>query len=140
MGTFARRNDSSPANRRLNSRSRPGERCSPGRPPIPSRIRRATPLRPGDALDEAILFDDRRHQSRALERRDNELRDLVSWQVFEDQAYPYGEERSSVPIAEPRTAIGFNADGDEFHDMALLSQDRLLIYLGREDKPGIATP
>jgi hypothetical protein len=94
----------------------------------------------GDGIDEAILSDDRRHQFTALERRDNELRDLVSWQVFEDQAYPYGEERSSVPIGEPRTAIGFNADGDEFYDMALLSQDRLLIYLGREDKPGIATP
>ncbi|MCE9604846.1 MAG: hypothetical protein K8U03_08090 [Planctomycetia bacterium] len=89
----------------------------------------------GDGVDEAILCDDRRHQFTALERRDGELRDLVSWQVFEDQAYPYGEERSSVPVGEPRTAIGFNADGDKFTDMALLSQDRLVIYLGREDKP-----
>jgi len=117
-----------------------------GRKGRPSGVKEATIHRvittdlTGDGIDEAILCDDRRHQFTALERRDGELRDLVSWQVFEDQAYPYGEERSSVPVSEPRTAIGFDADGDEFRDMALLSQDRLVIYVGREDKPGPVTP
>ena len=50
------------------------------------------------------------------------------------------EERSSVPVGEPRAAIGFNADGDGFADLALLSQDRLVIYVGREDIQGVAKP
>lgn len=117
-----------------------------GRKGRPSGVKEATIHRfistdlTGDGIDEAILCDDRRHQFTALERRDGELRDLVSWQVFEDQAYPYGEERSAVPVGEPRTAIGFNADGDEFRDLALLSQDRLVIYLGREDMQKVAKP
>lgn len=89
----------------------------------------------GNKLDDLLLCDDRRHQITVLQRRDGELRDIVSWQVFEDQAYPYGEEKSSVPVAEPRSVAAFDADADGNADLALLCQDRLLIYLGREGKP-----
>lgn len=88
----------------------------------------------GDARDDVILCDDRKHLFSVMERYGAELRDVVSWQVFEDQAYPYGEERSSVPVAEPRGLVAFDADGDGNQDLGLLSQDRLLLYVGREEK------
>lgn len=90
----------------------------------------------GDGTDEALLCDDRRHTLSALERVGGELRPLVSWQVFEDQTYPYGGgESGEATVAEPRVVVGFDADGDDHRDLALLSQDRLLIYLGREVQP-----
>jgi hypothetical protein len=55
--------------------------------------------------------------------------------VFEDQAYPYGAESAEAPVSEPRAVLGFNADGDAHRDLALMCQNRLLIYLGRETKP-----
>jgi hypothetical protein len=89
----------------------------------------------GDGRDEVVLCDDRRHQLTILRRQGRELESAASWQVFEDRKYPYGSESSEAPIAEPRTLLGFNADGDPHRDLALLSQDRLIIYLGRETKP-----
>ena len=91
----------------------------------------------GDGVDDALLCDDRRHTLAALERKRGELRPLVAWQVFEDQLYPYGggAEGSEAPISEPRAVVAFNADGDPQRDLALLSQDRLLVYLGREVQP-----
>lgn len=91
----------------------------------------------GDGGDDALLCDDRRHTLAALERKDGELRPLVSWQVFEDQLYPYGggAEGADVPVSEPRVVLAFDADGDAYRDLALLSQDRLLLYLGREVQP-----
>ena len=75
----------------------------------------------GDGEDEAVLCDDRRHQLSAYERRKSELRSIVQWQVFEDQAYPYGGENSDTPVHEQRCLIlAFNADGDEHRDLALL--------------------
>jgi hypothetical protein len=89
----------------------------------------------GDGADEAVLCDDRRHQLTILERHDRELESIASWQVFEDRKYPYGDDPGQATIAEPRAVLAFNADGDEHRDLALLSQDRLLIYIGREAKP-----
>jgi hypothetical protein len=89
----------------------------------------------GDGADDLTLCDDRRHQLSVMERRAGELRPMVAWQVFEDQAYPYGAESAEAPVSEPRAVLGFNADGDSHRDLALLSQNRLLIYLGRETKP-----
>ena len=66
-----------------------------------------------------------------LGRTDDGLKPLVSWQVFEDQTYPYGDEKQSQ-ASEPRLVLGFNADGDNKRDLALLCHDRLVIYLARE--------
>ncbi|MGC3966719.1 MAG: hypothetical protein QM775_04920 [Pirellulales bacterium] len=111
-----------------------------GRRGRPSGVKEATIHRfltadvDGDGRDEVILCDDRKHLFSAMERFGAELREIVAWQVFEDQAYPYGEERSSVPVAEPRGMAAFDADGDGHQDLGLLSQDRLLLYVGREGK------
>ena len=78
-----------------------------------------------------MLCDDRRHQLTVLVRGDRELKPLVSWQVFEDKTYPYGDEKDAQ-IAEPRVVVGLDADGDSRRDLALLCHDRLVIYLARE--------
>ena len=111
-----------------------------GRHGRPSGVKEATIHRffttdiDGDGRDDVVLCDDRKHNMSVMERSGDELRDVVSWQVLEDQAYPYGEERSSVPVAEPRGIVSFDADGDGNRDLGLLSQDRLLLYVGREEK------
>jgi hypothetical protein len=112
-----------------------------GRVGRPSGVREATIHRlaaadaDGDGRDEVVLFDDRRHQLTLLGRREERWESLASWQAFEDRKYPYGDGDEGVPIAEPRAVVSFDADGDSFQDFALLSQDRLLIYVGREEKP-----
>jgi hypothetical protein len=35
-------------------------------------------------------------------------------------------------VSEPRWVAGLEADGDGVHDLAVVSQDRLIIYLGRD--------
>lgn len=87
----------------------------------------------GDQVDEVLLSDDHRHQLTVLERTDDKLKSVLSWPVFEDQTYPYGNVKGSL-VAEPRTVVGLNADGDEFRDAAMLCHDRLLIYMARESE------
>lgn len=89
----------------------------------------------GDGIDELVLYDDRRHQLTVLRRKQQELESIASWQVFEDRKYPYGDDPSAAPVAEPRAVLAFDADGDPQRELALLSQDRLVIYVGREGKP-----
>ena len=56
----------------------------------------------------------------------------MSWKVFEDRKYPYDGGESKDLVAEPRRTAGLDADGDESRDLVMLSQDRLVIYLGRD--------
>jgi hypothetical protein len=87
----------------------------------------------GDGIDEVILCDDRRHQLTVLERTETKLEPRLSWPVFEDQTYPYGGTQHHL-VSEPRWIVGFNADGDDKQDAALLCHDRLLFYMAREVK------
>jgi hypothetical protein len=38
-------------------------------------------------------------------------------------------------VPEPRRIAGLDADGDGGRDLAMISQDRLVIYLSAEDRP-----
>jgi hypothetical protein len=90
----------------------------------------------GDASEDVALCDDRKHQLTAMLRGPESLRRSVTWKVFEDRKYPYdgGESKDLVP--EPRRIAGLDADGDGRRDLAMVSQDRLVIYLGNdEDAP-----
>jgi hypothetical protein len=106
----------------------------------PSGVREATIHRlfvtdaTGDGQDDVIFSDDRRHQLTLLTRGEKKLEPLLSWPVFEDQAYPYGDNGRGGQVAEPRTVVALDADGDGRRDLAMLCQDRLLIYLAKDAK------
>jgi hypothetical protein len=87
----------------------------------------------GDGQDEVVLCDDKRHQLTVLGRSDKGLSPLSSWTIFEDRTYPYGGQ-DGAQVPEPRAIVGFDADGDSRQDLALLCQDRLIIYMARETK------
>jgi len=86
----------------------------------------------GDGSDDVALCDDRKHQLTALFRTAGGLERSVSWKVFDDRKYPYDGGESKELTSEPRIIVGFDADGDDARDLVLASQDRLLIYLGRD--------
>lgn len=85
----------------------------------------------GDGTPDVILCDDVRHQLTVLAASGGTLVPRLSWQVFEDQTYPYGGVEANQ-VAEPRTVVGLDVDGDRLQDLAMLCHDRLLIYLARE--------
>lgn len=87
----------------------------------------------GDGIDDVTLCDDRKHQLTALLRRPDGLQRSVTWKVFEDRKYPYdgGESKDMVP--EPRRIAALDADGDGQRDLAMVSQDRLVVYLAAPD-------
>lgn len=127
-----------------------------GRVGRPSGVKEATIHRvlttdvTGDGQDDVVLCDDLKHHLTVLGRNEkgpsggekaasekgtgeNRLEPLLSWPVFEDRTYPYGGQQGAQ-VAEPRAIAGFDADGDSHQDLALLCQDRLLIYMARETK------
>ncbi|MEM1107295.1 MAG: hypothetical protein AAGH99_01235 [Planctomycetota bacterium] len=86
----------------------------------------------GDGREDAVFADDSRHQLTALSVDDGgQLKPVLSWPVFEDQAYPYGG-GGDEQVREPRSVLALDLDGDDRQDLALLSHDRLLIYLGQD--------
>ncbi|NBC11304.1 MAG: hypothetical protein GVY24_06140 [Planctomycetes bacterium] len=115
----------------------------------PSGVREATIHRlfandvTGAGHEQLILVDDLRHQLTLLDAvkpesedeadDDNEtatrLEATLSWPVFEDAKYPYGYDDASMG-GEPRRLTALDLDGDGRRDLALLSHDRLILYLG----------
>ncbi len=87
----------------------------------------------GDRAEDVALCDDRKHELTALLRGADALQRSVSWKVFEDRKYPYDGGQSKDMVSEPRLVAGLNADGDNARDLAMISQDRLVIYLGRDE-------
>ena len=87
----------------------------------------------GDGRSEVIFSDDRRHQLTALQLTGTGLEAMLSWQVFEDLSYPYGPGATRQQQQEPRSITGLDIDGDGRQDLAMLSHDRLVIYLAKEE-------
>lgn len=87
----------------------------------------------GDGNQEVIMADDRRHQLTTLKPTDDGLQPLISWPVFEDTAYPYGRTEEDT-VSEPRLIAGLDFDGDGRQDLAMICHDRLIIYLGQDDR------
>lgn len=83
----------------------------------------------GSGEGQAVLTDDRRHQLTVMGAGEKEeLETVISWPVFEDRAYPYGSETEEL-VTEPRAVLGLDLDGDDAQDLAMLSHDRLIVYL-----------
>lgn len=84
----------------------------------------------GDGVAELLLFDDTDHRITALTGSGEQLLSLLTWQVFDDKIYPYGDDQSNR-VREPRAICSLDVDGDDQPDLAMLCHDRLIIYLGR---------
>jgi hypothetical protein len=90
----------------------------------------------GDGGEDVLLCDDRRHQLTAMLRKPAadggpaRLERSVTWKVFEDRKYPYDGGDSKNLVSEPVAVAGLDADADGARDLAIVSQDRLIIYLG----------
>lgn len=87
----------------------------------------------GDGHQDVLLADDAEHQLTLLKHGEEKLQPLMDWQVYEDEKYPYGDGggfQAGQTESEPRSVAAGDFDGDGKQDLALLSQDRLLIYLG----------
>ncbi|MEM7624718.1 MAG: hypothetical protein AAF333_03725 [Planctomycetota bacterium] len=89
----------------------------------------------GDGRGDTLLADDVRHQLTALGQGEasGELSPIISWPVFEDQTYPYGGQGDEL-VREPRAVVALDLDGDGGQDLAMLSHDRLLIYLAQDPR------
>ncbi len=85
----------------------------------------------GNGHDDLLLYDDLAHRITALADRDGALRPMISWLVFDDKTYPYGEDFEDL-VHEPRAALALDMDGDHRQDLALLCHNRLIIYFARE--------
>lgn len=105
----------------------------------PSGVKEATIHRffAADAIEKGnpavLLCDDRRHHLTLLTRTEKALKAEISWPVFDDKAYPYGDRGGPASVTEPRAIVSLDADGDGHRDLAMLCHDRLLVYLARSN-------
>jgi hypothetical protein len=88
----------------------------------------------GDRTEDVALCDDRKHELTAMLRGADALQRSVTWKVFDDRKYPYDGGQAKDMVSEPRLVAGLNADGDAARDLAVVSQDRLVIYVGRDQE------
>ena len=86
----------------------------------------------GDGRQELVVFDHAQHRVTAY-RPTHDFSQMISWQVFSDEQYPYGY-RDDELRAEPRLISAGDFDGDGKQDLFLVSHDRLLIYLAKKEE------
>ncbi|MGI9429886.1 MAG: hypothetical protein ACR2NM_14585, partial [Bythopirellula sp.] len=89
-----------------------------------------------DGYDDLILYDELQHRLTVLSRTagdeaDGSLVPKIAWPIFDDKIYPYNDESENL-VKEPRAVVALDLDGDRLQDLAILSHDRLLLYLARE--------
>ena len=80
-----------------------------------------------------IVSDDGRHRLSLFARTENETRALASWQVFEDNTYPYGAPQERHKQREPQVVVSQCFDDDEIPDLILKCHDRILLYLSQKN-------
>jgi hypothetical protein len=85
----------------------------------------------GATGDAFIVTDDQRHRLNLFKRGAEQTEPLASWQVFEDNAYPYGMPQRENEQREPRVIMSVLFDNDQTPDLLLLCHDRLLLYLSQ---------
>ncbi len=89
-----------------------------------------------DGYDDLVLFDELQHRITVLgdivsKSGQHSLKPKIAWPVFDDKVYPYNDESDNL-VKEPRAVLAADFDGDKLPDMAILSHDRLILYLARE--------
>ena len=85
-----------------------------------------------DGTDELLLFDDIRHEIHLYQRADTSWSRRLSWQVFTDEAYPYGYRADEALRGEPRAWAVLDMDGDGSGELMLLCHDRLIAYISSD--------
>lgn len=88
----------------------------------------------GDGKKEAVLFDYYRHRLTVLKDKKEEMEALLSWQVFDNKKYPYGNRTKNNFDGSPYSIVALDFDGDGSQDLAMICHDRLLVYLAKEAK------
>jgi len=94
-----------------------------------------------DGYEDLVLYDQLQHRLTVLgggvsgkdvsEKGDGSLKPMIAWPVFDDKIYPYSDDSDNL-VTEPRAVLAADFDGDGLQDLAILCQDRLIIYLARE--------
>lgn len=84
-----------------------------------------------DGYDDLIAYDELEHRLTVLADRDGVLKVKIAWPVFDDKVYPYSNESDNL-VREPRAVEAADLDGDGQQDLAIICDDRLILYLARE--------
>ena len=84
-----------------------------------------------DGYDDLVLYDQLQHRLTVLGKQKDTLVPKIAWPVFDDKIYPYSNKSDNL-VKEPRAVLAADFDGDGLQDLAILSHDRLIIYLAQE--------
>ena len=85
-----------------------------------------------DGYDDLVLYDQLQHRLTVLGEQEGTLVPKIAWPVFDDKVYPYSSKSDNL-VKEPRAVLAVDFDGDGLQDLAILSHDRLIIYLAQEN-------
>jgi hypothetical protein len=89
----------------------------------------------GDSSKELLLCDYSRHQLTLVDLSKGKPQALSSWKVFDDGKYPYSDgQGNGYSSRQPYVIKALDFDGDGINELLMPCHDRILIYIGKEDK------
>lgn len=88
----------------------------------------------GDGIDEVATVDYGQRDIIVYGEGDEGYVEVISWKVYDDGKYPYGQPAPNRNSVNPYRMIALDMDGDAVQDLVLASHDRILIYLARDTK------
>lgn len=86
----------------------------------------------GDGNDDLAAVDFAKRSINLYQVTPDGFNEMISWKVFDDGKYPYGDGGNQTNSGNPYRMIALDFDADGNQDLALASHDRLLIYLARD--------
>lgn len=86
----------------------------------------------GDGVDEVAAVDYGRRNIIVYSRNRDGYEELISWKVYDDSKYPYGQNSGKAVGVNPYRMLAFDIDGDSNQDLIMASHDRIVIYLAKE--------
>lgn len=86
----------------------------------------------GDGIDELATVDYGSKNIVIYEESNGGYEELISWKVYDDGKYPYGQNPGQRANINPYRMLSMDIDGDSQQDLILASHDRIIIYLAKE--------
>ncbi|MBL4574687.1 MAG: hypothetical protein JKY51_01130 [Opitutaceae bacterium] len=86
----------------------------------------------GDGIDEVAAVDYGERSIIVYSKINDTYEEMISWKVFDDSKYPYGQNMGNTGGANPYRMLAFDIDGDLAQDLIMASHDRIVIYLAKE--------